>query len=381
MNMPRWVLPHVQGRGAGLGNELITWARAQLMAQVLDAQALHPAFGLNRRPYRQHFGTSRLDWVVHGALARTLPVIDFDERQYQAHGGGDVVDAFSRFVHREHLHDRGPLVVRTQGMWGGFGHIARARGWVRARLQASRWAAANAAELGMRLHPDRLTVAMHVRLGDFDAARDVRAYRGLFNVALPLDWFLQAGLQLQQALGDQVQFLVFSDGTPDQLGPLTRHLRTVPTAVRHPADISDLLAMADADLLLCSVSSYSAWAAFLSTGQHVWFAPQLQPLPGGWGSVWGHEAAQTTAGSPTLQACAQRSAEGADAPSGRSWALGPEDHLPAALLADLATRLAHRRPAADLMRYGVVPLAPPHTAPHAFHTATASSQARSVSQA
>jgi len=362
--LTQWVLPQVQGRGAGLGNELITWARAQLMAQVLGARALQPAFGLNRRPYRQHFNTPRHDWLLQAALVRSLPVVDFDETDYLRLGGGDVVDAFSRFAQQQGLHGRRPLVIRTQGMWGGFGHIVRAREWVRARLHASRWAAANLAELGLRLHPDRLTVAMHVRLGDFDAARDVQAYRGLFNVALPLDWFIQAGLQLQQALGDKVQFLVFSDGTPEQLRPLTRHLRSVPTQVRHPADISDLLAMAAADLLLCSVSSYSAWAAFLSHGHYAWFAPQLQPLDGGWGAVWGHEPAQQATLSPTLQALVQRSLEGPAAPPGRAWALGPQVDLPDALLADLALRHAQRRPEADLMRYGVAPLA----SPQGFHT-------------
>lgn len=368
MKAPQWVLPQVQGRGAGLGNELITWARAQLMAQVLGARALPPAFGLNRRPYRQHFGTSRLDWLQQAALTHSLPVIDFDEADYQRHGAGDVIDAFSRFTQQHRLHERGPLVVRTRGMWGGFAHIARARAWARARLQASRWAAANLAELGLRLHPDRLTVAMHVRLGDFDAARDVQAYRGRFNVALPLDWFIQAGLQLQQALGERVQFLVFSDGTPEQLRPLTRHLRTVPTPVRHPADVSDLLAMAEADLLLCSVSSYSAWAAFLSQGHYVWFAPQLQPLDGEqeavWGAVWGHELAQQAPASPTLQALAQRRLEPPGTPPGRAWVLGPEAELPDALLTDLARRHAQRRPEADLVRYGVAPLC----SPQGFHT-------------
>jgi hypothetical protein len=374
----RWCLPKVQGRGAGLGNELIPWARVQLMAQVLGARALAPAFGLNQRAYHRHFGSSRGDWLMHAALERSLPVVDFDEAAYLASGGGDVVHAFGRWAHQLGLHERRALVVRTQGLWGGYGHIARARDWVRARLHASRWAAANLAELGLRLDPHHLTVAMHVRMGDFEAAREPshshdphhehshEHYRGRFNTALPLDWFVSAGVQLQQALGARVQFLVFSDGTPEQLRPLTRHLHCVPTHVRHPADVSDLLAMAGADLLLCSVSSYSAWAAFLSQGHYLWFAPQLHPLGQGWGAVWGHEAQQNMPYSPTLQAWAAHKAETQPRAPSRAWAMAPGAELPAGLLAELEHRHALRRPCADLMQYGVVPMGKPH----GFHTET-----------
>lgn len=359
----RWCLPQVQGRGAGLGNELITWARVQLMAQVLGGRALHPAFGLNQRHYRRHFGTSRGDWLMHRALAAGLPAVDFNEAEYLAAGGGDVVQAFGRFAHQHGLHERSPLVVRTQGMWGGFAHIARARAWARARLHATRWAATNLAELGLRLDPDRLTVAMHVRLGDFQSASgdhanapiDPHAYRNRFNRALPLTWFVEAGVQLQRALGSRVQFQVFSDGSPEQLKPLTRHLHTVPTHTRHPGDVSDLLAMSQADLLLCSVSSYSAWAAFLSDGHYLWFAPQLQPHGDGWGSIWGHETAQRAPHSPTLQALAQRQGERPPIPHSRAWALSPGNELPTALIDDLLHRHAQRRACADLMRYGVAP--------------------------
>jgi len=366
----RWCLPQVSGRGAGLGNELVPWARVQLMAQVLGARALHPAFGLNTRPYRQHFHTGRGDWLMHRALARCLPVIDFDEAAYQRCGAGDVVHAFGRFADQEQLHQRGPLVVRTQGMWGGLDHIVRAREWVRARLYASRWAARNLADLGLRLDPDRLTVAMHVRLGDFEAAGQAQAYRGRFNVALPLDWFVQAGIQLQQALHGRVQFLIFSDGSAEQLQPLTRHLHTVPTQASHPADVSDLLAMAQADLLLCSVSSYSAWAAFLSQGHYLWFEPQLHPMGAGWGSVWGHEPGQQAPHSPSRQACLARQHEGPAPAPGRAWTLAPGAAIAPALLRDLEQRLHLRRPSADLMRYGAVPMATSAT-PHGFHTETA----------
>ena len=40
-------------------------------------------------------------------------------------------------------------------------------------------------------------------------------------------------------------------------------------------DCSDLLMLASADLLLCSTSTYSSLAAFLSDAPYLWFAPNL----------------------------------------------------------------------------------------------------------
>lgn len=354
--LARLCLPWVPGRGAGLGNELVPWARAWLIAQAVGARALDPAFGLNPRRYDRHFGASRSDWLLQRGLQRVLPVLDFDEAEYLQGGGGDVAQSFAAFAQRHGLDRRHRWLVRTEGLWGGFHHIARARPWVRARLAASRWAAANLGELGARLHPDRLSVAMHVRLGDFAPPRSMADYRNRFNVSLPLEWFVDAGRQLQAAFGSHIEFLVFSDGSAEQLRPLTDTLNTVPTGVRHPADVSDLLAMSQADLLLCSVSSYSAWAAFLSDQPYLWFAPQLEPLADGWGAAWGHEARQQADDSPTRAALRQRGAERPDLGGGRGHALWPGTPLPDALLETLALRLRDRSRATDLLRYGVVPL-------------------------
>lgn len=355
MRAGQWCIPMVQGKGAGLGNELIPWARAFLMSQVLGARCLHPAFGLNARPYHRHFGTSRLDWIVHRALVSSLPVVEFGEADYLSHGGGDVVVAFERFADATSLQSRSPVVVTTQGLWGGILHIERALEFVRGVLYTSRYAAVNLRELAARLDPERLTVAMHVRLGDFEAARPLSdEYRGQFNRALPLDWFIDLGIQLRQAFGARVQFQVFSDGTPAQLRSLVEAVEPVSTRVQCPCEVSDLLALASADLLLCSVSSYSVWAAALSRAPYVWFRHQLQVHDAAWLSVWGHEHAQQQAGAPTRQAMMFEARMPGRPSAGRAVAVGMGQALPQALLDELeATRLRRRR-SADLVRYGVL---------------------------
>jgi hypothetical protein len=355
MSRLQWCMPVVKGRGAGLGNELVPWARCYLMARELGARCLHPAFGINQRRYGHHFGTSSLDWLVHRTMAATLPRIRFDEADYLAHGGGDVSEAFSSFAKANGLHDKGPLLVLTDGLWGGMHHIMRAREFVKATLYRSRYAASNLAELSARLDPDKLTVAMHVRLGDFQAAKPaLEDYRGRFNCALPIEWFLNVGKRLLGEYGERIQFQIFSDGSPEQLRPLVDLLHPVDTRCAAPSDVSDLLAMSQADLLVCSVSSYSVWAAMLSTAPYLWFQPQMHLHGDDLLSIWGHEKGQGLESSPTATAVAMQRKSAPDQSQGRAFAMGMDDALATRLTHTLNERLRAQQRQGDLIRYGAV---------------------------
>ena len=350
-----WCVSETPGRGSGLGNELVPWARAYLMSQVLSARCIGPAFARNTRPYRDYFATPWWDWAAQKLMHRVLPTVRFTEADHVAHGGGDVLRSFAAFAERHRLHERGPLVVSTSGMWGGPLHVRRARDQIRALLAGTRHAGENLAALGSRLDPDKITVALHVRLGDFVPHLDLtRQYRNRFNVALPLGWFVEVGQQVRAALGDGVQFQVFSDGTPAQLQALYKALDPVNTRSPFPNEVSDLLALARADLLVCSVSSYSMWAAALSDAAYLWFKPQLHPQAAGWWSIWGFEPSQQLSGSVTIKASRRRFAERSSMAS-RAFAHAPGEVLSPALLAALRRRQDWRRVHADLVMNGVVP--------------------------
>jgi hypothetical protein len=277
----RFCLPRVRRRGYGLGNEFLPWARAFLASQVLGARLLPPAFGLNRRAYWWHFRTAPDDWIHHRALLRLLPVVEFSEAQYLEHGGGDVVTALERFAVSHGLHERRAYVLVTEGLWGGYHHVRAAREFIRATLYASRYAAGNLLRLAARLDARKLVVGMHVRLGDFAAAGSRADYRGTSNISLPLEWLCALAQSLDAALGDQWQLLLVTDGSPQQLAPLIGRWACTTTADLPPGDCSDLLALAAADLLICSVSSFSTLAAFLSDAPYVCFAPSLHAHPEG----------------------------------------------------------------------------------------------------
>jgi len=348
-------IPRVQGRGAGLGNELISWARAFLASKVLDAKLLAPAFGLNSRRYWRHFGTPRYDWLTHRALEKLLPVVEFTEADYVRLGGGDFVNTFERFAERNLLHTRGNFVFATEGMWGGYRHIAQARDFIYSTLYQSHFAARNLLTINSRLQKEKVTVAMHVRLGDFGAAPlEHAAYQGQFNLALPLAWYRNIALSIQRQLGDDVQFLVVSDGTPAQLQPLLVGLSAVITTSDIPdSDCSDLLALAQADLLVCSVSSFSTTAAFLSDAPYLWFEPNLQRHPGGFYSIWGHEDAQKALNSATRNAM-KEVRRGIASDASRGTPIGMAEEVNADLLQSLLAKKRVNRPESDLIQYGVV---------------------------
>lgn len=293
--------PTINGRGAGLGNELIPWARAFVAGTTLGVKTLPPAFGLNERKYRRHFGTPRLDWLTHRLIEHVLPRYEFTEADFYKYSEKSLADTILLFADEHKLAEKTAWVLTTQGMWGGYRHVLEARDFVRSTLYLSKFAATNLATIKSRLNPNLITVGMHIRLGDFESEINVNNYRGKFNVSLPLQWYINIAHSIQQQLEDKVQFLIVSDGTKEQLAPLLNECNAITTIDIPDSDISDMLALADADLLVCSVSSYSAWAAFLSNKPYLWFEPNLQKIDGYY-SIWGHEPRQRMVDGFTMKA-------------------------------------------------------------------------------
>ncbi|MGH8142689.1 MAG: hypothetical protein ACREU2_09260 [Steroidobacteraceae bacterium] len=359
--MLRFCLPRVRTQGHGLGNELVPWARAFLASQVLQARLLPPAFGLNRRSYWRDFRSPPDDWVYNRALERLLPVVNFTEADYLAHGGGDVVTALRSFAAAHKLHQRSMYVLATEGLWGGYYHVQAARDFIRSTLYRSRYAASNLLQLRERIDPDKVLVGMHVRLGDFKPAGSVDAYNRAPNVSLPLEWFRNVALSLQRALGNDVQLLLISDGTREQLRPLLDAVPCISTADLPNADCSDALALADADLLVCSASTYSTLAAFLSDSPCVFFAPSLYRHPEGCYSSGDAARDPRQPDGPRERAVREFVAVAARNPAGwvsRAIGVGLDGAIPDSLIETLRRRRSSRRWQADLVRFGVAAVTP-----------------------
>jgi hypothetical protein len=348
----RFCMPRVRRRGHGLGNELLPWARAFLAAQVLDARLLPPAFGMNRRGYWRDFYTAPDDWIRHRAIEQLLPVVEFTEDDWLAHGGGDVVTSLRGFATERKLFERHFFVLVTDGLWGGFRHVQAAREFIRSTLYTSRYAAHNLIQLHQRLDGRKIQVAMHVRLGDFVPPVAVDQYRKVANASLPIEWFCNVAANLRQAYGDDWQLLLITDGRADQLAPLTGAFPCITTADMTDNDCSDVLALAAADLLVCSASTYSSLAAFLSESPYLWFAPSLYAHPEGCFSTHGFAAETQDPNGPTRQAVDQY-VRRSGVWQGRGAVIELDGRIPASALEAAAYRRAIRRDSSDLVRSGV----------------------------
>ena len=353
----RFVVAERRGkRGEGLGNECFAWAKGWIAAQVLDARLVGPAWGINARRYYRNFGTSRLDVVIEEFL-KHLPHYAFTEADYFATGLTDFRDAMKSWAARKGLGRSGTYIVTVSGMYGGYPAIRSARSFLLSKLLGSRGALTNIFDLQSRLQREKLFVAVHMRFGgDFREPAPAEDVRARFNIRVPDDWYLWVCGRLREAFGDQVQFHFFTDrGGPGFDAAVERFN---PGQVRQSGltECSDLVLMSQADLRVCSVSSYSLIASFLSGGPYLWYEPQLN-LGEEMYSLWSHEKTQQADASLSSQGRAfvrqNRILEDGAMHLGTAMAVG--DALPAQLVAMLQQRLKVLDARTNLLEYGSLP--------------------------
>jgi hypothetical protein len=254
----------------GLGNMLFPWARAEVFRRDMRCPALAPSWTQwmrigpwlrrerDKRLYRHVFSTAgyvsgvRKAWLL--ATRRKI-----DERDLQSGTPSS----------------RDRCIVEFRGMEGLFEPFATERSFIRQRLQeilcpwvrdvvAREWPA------------DRDFIAVHVRRGDFQPWDPRKASTDFMSMQLPVEWYVAAVRRAQEIAGDGAETLVFTDGDGAELGGLLARPRTR-LAAGAPA-ICHILAMSNARAIIGSASSFSMWAAYLSTAPAVWF-PGVRPPP------------------------------------------------------------------------------------------------------
>jgi hypothetical protein len=110
-------------------------------------------------------------------------------------------------------------------------------------------------------------IAIHVRLGDFaEAATHSLVNNAAPNLRIPMMWYVNLTRALLQHYRDKLIY-IFSDGDEEMLRPI---LELGATLYRTGSDMTDLLAMAGASILVGSNSTYSRWAAFLGNMPSIW---------------------------------------------------------------------------------------------------------------
>ena len=113
-----------------------------------------------------------------------------------------------------------------------------------------------------------------------------------------------------------------------------------------------MLALANADLLVCSASTFSTLAAFLSDSPYLCFAPSLYRHAEGVYSLGDYDTQRDKPGNPTRAALEQL----ADLPAGlmpRGVGVDLDGEIPAAVIEAAVRRQQSRRWESDLVRSGV----------------------------
>ena len=343
-------------RGEGLGNEFFALAKGWIASQELDAHLVGPSWGINARRYYRNFGTSRLD-VVAEELLRRLPHHAFTEEDYVHAGHVDFGSAIRTWAEAKGLQRKGSFIVTVNGMYGGYPAIRSARPFLATKLLNSRDALRNIYEMSATLDRAKLFVAVHMRGGDFGSAPSNSDVRTRFNLRIPDEWFVWTCRALQQEFGDRVEFRFFTDRTDRDYDDLVAEFSPGQRRQSGLTECSDILLMAQADLRICSISSYSLIASFLSGGPYLWYEPQLH-LADGIYSLWAHEPVQRLEGSLSQQSRAfvQRLAQGSDDRDAEPLSLGIAMATGEPLPRDLVTMLRHRLrtldPRTNLLEYG-----------------------------
>jgi hypothetical protein len=342
----RICMPERMGwRGGGLGNEIFPWAKAYLASRELGFRHFRPAWGLNSRGYWRDFGTSRLDWVGYMALRATMPVMTVTDEMIQSTGETDYGTAVRVLDSEYKWSQRRSLILLHKGMAGGHLGIERARNYLRNELLG------HLPEQDCAWSPDacarQLRVAVHIRLGDF-APDAVGPRIGACNRRIPWHWYQDVLNTLQRRFGDMLHIDIVSD-EPELAA------RTFPKwslcAARSRSMFEDLSIMTSADLLVCSVSTFSMLSAFLSDAPYLWYRPYMLE----YGDLLSLRPQM-----PERQMGPTSANGGKEEGSGsmaftRGVPMDVGSELPVWLVDFLQSKAALSRRSADLIRYGFVP--------------------------
>lgn len=347
----RVVIPkRLSFRGEGLGNEVTPWMKAFLAAESVGADYLTPGWGLNRRGYRKFFGGSRFDWLKNLALEKLASPIEFTEVDYRATGEEDFGLAFRAWAEAKGLLSRRSWVVTVGGLWGGRWALRRAQPFLDGQLTATRYTSENLAETLEHLQDGLPTCVVHLRGGDFAKNDGDVDIQGRFNVALPYSWYVSALKSVKEAFGHQLNLVIVTNDQSDAARSLIEESGALTTLHQTNSDISDLLLLSKADIVIPSVSSFSILALFLNpNASYLWPHDQLTPVTGVEGTlgVWAHEQLQKNETSQSVLLAKEK------APCfGRAIAYRSGDVLPPEFIDPIRLSVNQRHRARDLIFYG-----------------------------
>ena len=268
-------------RGAGLGNEIIGLGKAYIGAKVLGLRFVAPPWRLNPRKYHKEIFSPISENLRYG-MSRVTPSQKVSLEMFLNTGALDYEEALNSLLMTGQI-VKGRSTLHTSGMNGGYAAIQKARPYIQSLIFGAKSSLQNLEKLDAERHRP-IRVGLHYRAGDFD---NNVVQRGEFNSRVPIDWYVGILNSLRASLGEDFDLIFTSDAKDSQTQELFR-VPGVNLLSQQSTTVADLSALASCDLLLCSVSSFSMLAAFISEAPYIWFEPQVSKS-GGWCGIWANE--------------------------------------------------------------------------------------------
>lgn len=344
------VRPH---GGYGLGNDLIPWAKAWIFSQEANAFCMAPAWGDNPRQYWRYFYTPRWDYLIHSAMSKMYPSIPFTQDDYDAIGADDFREASREFMRLHGLHHRRHWMVEITGLWGAFEGLESSRLFILSRLLNTRFTLNNIYSIKKRLNRQSLLVGLHVRRGDF-AQPYSWSYNSAINMSWPIEWYAHVMKSLTDSFGcGNIDFLICSNGSEIDLAPILAFDNVTFASQLPNSDISDLLLLADCDLICGSLSTFSMWAVFLGRALNLWYRDNFEKVMDSACVSPFHTLFRVRTGLPSSSLHSLIS-QGLVHEAPRSYACGMEADISESLLHQLWLVLQAKRTSYDLVRKGIL---------------------------
>src|SRR5205823_6370911 len=159
---------------------------------------------------------------------------------YLATGEKDYDKAIRVFGERMGLFHRKNYVLMTDGLWGEFYALRKAKPFIWRTLYSTLYTTSNLFEFQKRIDGAGLLVAVNIRLTDFAIPAPETDFRGLWNTRIPLEWYSNICRTLRDAL-DDISFVLVTDGTEDELRDFIHEFQPITTFDFQNAAVSNLL--------------------------------------------------------------------------------------------------------------------------------------------
>jgi len=253
--------------GRGLGNLLITYARALVLAEKYKLELISPSWN-----------SVKLGAILRGEKdARTYSDLFDKPTGVTGLKKHFLLSVVRRYPESELLSLMGdkplkkpisrPAMIECSGHDGFFGDLVGYRSLIKNNLFAM---LTDKNIKNINKHDLSDGIVVHIRMGDFQPVpSDLSQIKPWLNYRLPLSWYGDIIDKIRAYTDYTIPVYVCSDGKTDELANIL--CKENVSRVFAGNSISDIMALSSGAVMIGSGSSFSMWAAFLGGMPSIWF--------------------------------------------------------------------------------------------------------------